>query len=138
MCENSSLFYNTFFAKLKLIITKGWEFLISYLSKKRENCSKLTSLQEAIWCFTWIRISQSKNLTKENYYMSLLYYSNNMTTVVEYHFRLQYARHYNPIFQFGLWSRAVIITYNLCTKQWNVSLKSAVYNQERFQIKSGL
>ena len=33
-----------------------------------------------------------------------------------------------PIFQCGLWSRAIIITDNLCTKQGNVGLKSAWYN----------
>ena len=72
----SSPFYNTFSQKLKLIITKSWKLLTSYTyGKKRENCSKLKSLKEALWCFTWIRFSQSKNLTKENYYMSLLYYS---------------------------------------------------------------
>ena len=30
------------------------------------------------------------------------------------------------------------ITDNLCTKQGNVGLKSTVYNQDRFQVKSGL
>ena len=43
-----------------------------------------------------------------------------------------------PLFQCSLQSRAVNIADNLCTKQGNVGLKSAVYNQERFQIKSGL
>ena len=33
---------------------------------------------------------------------------------------------------------AVNITDNLFTKQGNVGLKSAVYNQEQFQIKNGL
>ena len=32
--------------------------------------------------------------------------------------------------------RAVTITDNICTKQGNSSKKSAVYNQELFQIKS--
>jgi hypothetical protein len=31
----------------------------------------------------------------------------------------------------------VNITDKLCTKQGNMGLKSAVYNQERFQIKRG-
>jgi hypothetical protein len=31
-----------------------------------------------------------------------------------------------------------VITDNLCTKQENMGLKSASYNQERFQIKSKL
>ena len=39
-----------------------------------------------------------------------------------------------PIFQCGLQSRAVNTTDNLCTKQGNAGL----YNQERFQIKSGI
>ena len=43
-----------------------------------------------------------------------------------------------PIFHCGLYSKAVNITDNLCTKQGNSSKKSVVYNQERFQIKSGL
>ena len=34
-------------------------------------------------------------------------------------------------------SRAVDLTDNLCTKQGNVGLKSGVYNQDQFQIKSG-
>ena len=42
------------------------------------------------------------------------------------------------IFQCGLYLRAVNITDSLCTKQENLGLKSAVYNQEWFQIKSGL
>ena len=33
-------------------------------------------------------------------------------------------------------SRAVDLTDNLCTKQGNVGVKSEVYNQEPFQIKS--
>ena len=36
-----------------------------------------------------------------------------------------------PIFQCGLYCRAVNITDNLCTKQGNVGLKSVVYNQEQ-------
>ena len=45
---------------------------------------------------------------------------------------------FNPIFHCGLYSKAANITDNLCTKQGNSSKKSAVYNQEQFQIKSGL
>ena len=41
------------------------------------------------------------------------------------------------IFHCGLYSKAANITNNLCNKQGNSSKKSAVYNQERFQIKSG-
>ena len=41
-------------------------------------------------------------------------------------------------FQCGLQSRVVNITDNLCTKQENMHLKSAVYNQEQFHIKKGL
>ena len=41
---------------------------------------------------------------------------------------------FHPIFQFGLWSRAIDITDNLCAKQEMLSLKSAVYNQERVII----
>ena len=36
-----------------------------------------------------------------------------------------------PIFNCGLYCRAVNITDNLSTKQGNSSIKSAVYNQER-------
>ena len=43
-----------------------------------------------------------------------------------------------PIFHCGLKSTAHNITDNLCSKQGNSSIKSVVYNQERFQIKSGL
>ena len=43
------------------------------------------------------------------------------------------------IFHSGLYSKAVNITDNLCTKQGNSSIfgpiKTAVYNQERLQIK---
>ena len=41
------------------------------------------------------------------------------------------------IFHCSLYCRVVSITDNLCTKQGNSSKKSMVYNQERFQIKSG-
>ena len=60
---------------------------------------------------------------------------------------IPYTRYYNPlhslhifysIFHCGLYCRAANITDNLCTKQGNSSIKSAVYKQERFQIKSGL
>ena len=43
-----------------------------------------------------------------------------------------------PIFHCGLYSNAANITDNLCNKQRNTSKRSAVYNQEQFQIKSGL
>ena len=46
-----------------------------------------------------------------------------------------------PIFHCGLYCRVVSVTDNLCTKQENSSIfgsKSAVYNCEQFQIKSGL
>ena len=42
-----------------------------------------------------------------------------------------------PIFHCGLYCRAVSVTDNLCSKQF-LGLKSAVYNQEHFQIKIGL
>ena len=42
-----------------------------------------------------------------------------------------------PTSQFLNFSRVVDITDNLCTKQGNLGLKSRVYNQEQFQIKSG-
>ena len=45
--------------------------------------------------------------------------------------------YFYPIFQCGLYSKAANITDNLCTKHENSSKKSMVYNQERFQIKSG-
>ena len=41
-----------------------------------------------------------------------------------------------PIFS-AFYNQYINITANLCTKQGNVSLKSAVYNQERFQIMTG-
>ena len=41
-----------------------------------------------------------------------------------------------PNFQFGLSSRAVNITDNFCTKQRNLGLKSAVYNQERLLLQT--
>ena len=43
-----------------------------------------------------------------------------------------------PTSQFLNFSRVVNITDNLCTKQGNVGLKSAAYDQEWFQIKRGL
>ena len=46
-----------------------------------------------------------------------------------------------PIFHYCLYCSAASITNNICTKQGNFSilpLKSAVYSQERFQIKSRL
>ena len=43
-----------------------------------------------------------------------------------------------PTSQFLNFSRVVNITDNLSTKQGNLGLKSTVYNQEQFQIKSGL
>ena len=45
---------------------------------------------------------------------------------------IPYVRHYKP-----RQSRTVNITDNLFTKQGNSSIKSAVYNHERFQIKAG-
>ena len=63
--------------------------------------------------------------------------------------KLPYARPYKPrlvyfypTFHSGLCCRVVSIADNLCTKKGNSSLffglKSAVYNQEPIQIKSGL
>ena len=57
-------------------------------------------------------------------------------------FYLPYARHYNLGFvyflpQFYNQKRLILQTI-LVHKQGKLSLKSAVYNQERFQIKSGL
>ena len=52
-----------------------------------------------------------------------------------------YLRHYKPwlvyfylIFHCGLYWKAINITNKLCTKQRNSSIKSVIYNQERFQI----
>ena len=42
---------------------------------------------------------------------------------------------FHPIFQYGLQSRDINITDNLCTKQVNLGVKSAVSNHEQFQIK---
>ena len=47
----------------------------------------------------------------------------------------------HPIFHSGSYCRAVSVTNSSFTKQENASvcgLKSAVYNQERFEIKRGL
>ena len=50
--------------------------------------------------------------------------------------------YFYPLFHCGLYCRAVRITDNLCVIKKEILqfvwLKSAVYNRERFQIKSGL
>ena len=58
------------------------------------------------------------------------------------HFHLPYARHYNPRFVYFLphflVQERLILQTILVHKQGKLGLKSAVYKQERFQIKSGL
>ena len=55
-------------------------------------------------------------------------------------FWIPYARHYNPRFIHFLphFYKRLILQTILVHKQGKLGLKSAVYNQERFQMKSGL
>ena len=58
--------------------------------------------------------------------------SNSYVKSIRYHYKPRLVWFFTPFFT------AVNITDNLCTKQENSSIKYAVYNQERFQIKSEL
>ena len=64
-----------------------------------------------------------KNLVKMQIHKIRMPYERQLKEV-----KRQYNPPFYPIFQCGLWPRAINITDNLCAKQEKLSLKSAVYN----------